>query len=90
MYVYVISRLGFIGVCFCIHLKTGGLKGLFSDLEMFALLVACLCHDLDHRGTNNAFQIKYVEIYQNQFYKTLNSWFGLIINKVYTYMYSPY
>ncbi|KAK8402170.1 hypothetical protein O3P69_001340 [Scylla paramamosain] len=23
-----------------------------------ALLVACLCHDLDHRGTNNSFQIK--------------------------------
>lgn len=22
------------------------------------LLVACLCHDLDHRGTNNAFQTK--------------------------------
>lgn len=23
-----------------------------------ALIVACLCHDLDHRGTNNSFQIK--------------------------------
>lgn len=29
-----------------------------SDLEMLGLLVACLCHDLDHRGTNNAFQTK--------------------------------
>ena len=29
-----------------------------QDLEIFGLLVACLCHDLDHRGTNNAFQTK--------------------------------
>ena len=26
--------------------------------KIFGLLVACLCHDLDHRGTNNAFQTK--------------------------------
>ena len=31
---------------------------LFSPEEKFALLVACLSHDLDHRGTNNSFQIK--------------------------------
>lgn len=29
-----------------------------TDLEIFGLLVACLCHDLDHRGTNNSFQTK--------------------------------
>ncbi|CAG0902241.1 unnamed protein product [Darwinula stevensoni] len=29
-----------------------------GDLECLALLIACLCHDLDHRGTNNSFQIK--------------------------------
>nr|CFW94219.1 Eka-cGMP gated channel beta 2 protein [Euperipatoides kanangrensis] len=29
-----------------------------SECECMALLVACLCHDLDHRGTNNTFQIK--------------------------------
>ena len=28
------------------------------QLQIFGLLVACLCHDLDHRGTNNAFQSK--------------------------------
>ncbi|XP_038046831.1 cGMP-specific 3',5'-cyclic phosphodiesterase-like isoform X4 [Patiria miniata] len=38
--------------------KTGGMSKVMSDLEAFALLVACLCHDLDHRGTNNAFQLK--------------------------------
>jgi hypothetical protein len=27
-------------------------------LQILGLLVACLCHDLDHRGTNNAFQTK--------------------------------
>ncbi|EDV22124.1 uncharacterized protein TRIADDRAFT_50691 [Trichoplax adhaerens] len=32
--------------------------GLLNDLEKLSLLVACLCHDLDHRGTNNAFQLK--------------------------------
>lgn len=30
----------------------------FDKLESFALVVACLCHDLDHRGTNNTFQSK--------------------------------
>lgn len=29
-----------------------------SDLEKLGLLIACFCHDLDHRGTNNAFQSK--------------------------------
>ncbi|BFZ22439.1 hypothetical protein BsWGS_25478 [Bradybaena similaris] len=29
-----------------------------TDNEILALIVACLCHDLDHRGTNNAFQQK--------------------------------
>lgn len=31
---------------------------VLGELETLALLVACLCHDLDHRGTNNSFQIK--------------------------------
>lgn len=39
-------------------LYTGELRPLFEDLEVFTLLVGCLCHDLDHRGTNNAFQVK--------------------------------
>ncbi|NP_001029121.1 sperm phosphodiesterase 5 [Strongylocentrotus purpuratus] len=37
---------------------TGKLRKLLTDLEIFALIVACLCHDLDHRGTNNTFQVK--------------------------------
>ncbi|XP_033757234.1 cGMP-specific 3',5'-cyclic phosphodiesterase-like isoform X2 [Pecten maximus] len=39
---------------------TGGLKPMFKDIEVLTLLVGCLCHDLDHRGTNNAFQVKVV------------------------------
>ena len=39
-------------------LKTGKMDRFMDDLEIFGLLVACLCHDLDHRGTNNAFQTK--------------------------------
>uniref|UniRef100_K1QIC6 Phosphodiesterase n=1 Tax=Magallana gigas TaxID=29159 RepID=K1QIC6_MAGGI len=39
-------------------LYTGGLIKKFEGLEVLGLLVACLCHDLDHRGTNNAFQVK--------------------------------
>ena len=45
---------------FCM-LKTGNLSSVFSDSEQLALLIACLSHDLDHRGTNNAFQAKYVK-----------------------------
>lgn len=37
---------------------TGEMHKLLSDIEIFALVVACFCHDLDHRGTNNAFQGK--------------------------------
>lgn len=39
-------------------LTTGHMREVQSDMEILALLVACLCHDLDHRGTNNSFQTK--------------------------------
>ncbi|XP_049803168.1 dual 3',5'-cyclic-AMP and -GMP phosphodiesterase 11-like isoform X2 [Schistocerca nitens] len=31
---------------------------IFGEIECLSLIIACLCHDLDHRGTNNTFQIK--------------------------------
>jgi len=34
------------------------MKNILDDLERLALLVGALSHDLDHRGTNNQFQIK--------------------------------
>jgi len=30
----------------------------FGEVEVLAMVIACLCHDLDHRGTNNKFQAK--------------------------------
>jgi cGMP-specific 3',5'-cyclic phosphodiesterase, invertebrate len=39
-------------------LTVGNYRNVFSDLEMLSLLIACICHDLDHRGTSNNFQIK--------------------------------
>jgi len=35
------------------------LKKIFTDEEKFCLVVACLCHDVDHRGTNNSFLIRF-------------------------------
>ncbi|XP_047126278.1 cGMP-dependent 3',5'-cyclic phosphodiesterase isoform X2 [Hydra vulgaris] len=38
-------------------LKSTKARDYLSDLEAFALLAASLCHDIDHRGTNNSFQV---------------------------------
>nr|XP_018671265.1 cGMP-specific 3',5'-cyclic phosphodiesterase isoform X2 [Ciona intestinalis] len=38
--------------------NTPGIDKAFNDREKFALVVACFCHDIDHRGTNNAFLIR--------------------------------
>ena len=33
-------------------------NGVFCrEIESFALFVACLCHDIDHRGTTNSYQV---------------------------------
>lgn len=37
-------------------LTAGQMNNVFTDLECFALLVGSICHDIDHRGTNNKFQ----------------------------------
>lgn len=42
-----------VGFCVVINCFTYS----FSDIELFALFVSCLCHDLDHRGTNNQYQV---------------------------------
>lgn len=38
-------------------LTTGGASELLTPLEIFSLMVAALCHDLEHPGLNNSFQI---------------------------------
>lgn len=44
--------------CSCVSPQTGKLKSYYTDLEAFAMVTAGLCHDIDHRGTNNLFQMK--------------------------------
>lgn len=39
---------------FCM-LKVGQMDNVLTDCERLALMVGCLCHDLDHRGVNNQF-----------------------------------
>jgi hypothetical protein len=37
--------------------KDSGLADVMAAIEMFAVLIGALCHDCDHRGCNNAFEI---------------------------------
>uniref|UniRef100_A0A914CD54 Phosphodiesterase n=1 Tax=Acrobeloides nanus TaxID=290746 RepID=A0A914CD54_9BILA len=43
--------------CYLI-LRMPDVVNALSELERFSLLVASLCHDIDHRGTTNAFQLQ--------------------------------
>ncbi|XP_055067755.2 dual 3',5'-cyclic-AMP and -GMP phosphodiesterase 11A isoform X2 [Misgurnus anguillicaudatus] len=47
-----------VSQCMFIMITTAGFQEVLTDTENLALMVGCLCHDLDHRGTNNAFQAK--------------------------------
>ncbi|TKS81966.1 Dual 3',5'-cyclic-AMP and -GMP phosphodiesterase 11A [Collichthys lucidus] len=47
-----------VSQCMFIMITTANFQDVLSDAEILALMVGCLCHDLDHRGTNNAFQAK--------------------------------
>ncbi|KXJ08803.1 cGMP-dependent 3',5'-cyclic phosphodiesterase [Exaiptasia diaphana] len=42
--------------CYLLY-KNTDMDSRLTDIEKLALFVSCLCHDLDHRGTNNAFQV---------------------------------
>ncbi|XP_060080047.1 uncharacterized protein LOC132559446, partial [Ylistrum balloti] len=42
---------------FCyVCMKNLKLSQYLEELEMFSLFTSCLCHDIDHRGTNNSYQ----------------------------------
>ncbi|KAM5306178.1 cGMP-specific 3',5'-cyclic phosphodiesterase isoform 2-T2 [Glossophaga mutica] len=41
--------------CMFAALKAGKIQSKLSDLEVLALLIAALSHDLDHRGVNNSY-----------------------------------
>ena len=38
--------------------KNTKIANSLQDIEKLGLIVGCLCHDLDHRGTNNMFQVE--------------------------------
>lgn len=42
--------------CYLLYKNTNVLKHL-DDVEALSLFVSCLCHDIDHRGTTNSFQV---------------------------------
>ncbi|ELU14020.1 hypothetical protein CAPTEDRAFT_109907, partial [Capitella teleta] len=43
---------------FCyLMFKNTQLLNYLDEIELFALFAACLCHDIDHRGTTNSFQV---------------------------------
>ncbi|XP_027894101.1 cGMP-specific 3',5'-cyclic phosphodiesterase isoform X2 [Xiphophorus couchianus] len=41
--------------CMFALLKSGRLQNNLNDVEILALMIATLCHDLDHRGVNNSY-----------------------------------
>ncbi|XP_013872930.1 cGMP-specific 3',5'-cyclic phosphodiesterase [Austrofundulus limnaeus] len=41
--------------CMFALLKSGRFQNNMNDLEILALMIATLCHDLDHRGVNNSY-----------------------------------
>ncbi|XP_050417227.1 cGMP-dependent 3',5'-cyclic phosphodiesterase isoform X1 [Patella vulgata] len=44
---------------FCyLLIKNLKLEEIVGDIQVFALFVSCLCHDIDHRGTTNSFQVE--------------------------------
>ncbi|TRY93296.1 hypothetical protein DNTS_010852 [Danionella cerebrum] len=47
-----------VSQCMFVMITTAGFQDVLTDTETLALMVGCFCHDLDHRGTNNAFQAK--------------------------------
>ncbi|CAB1352241.1 unnamed protein product [Coregonus sp. 'balchen'] len=52
-------RHGFnVGQTMFTLLTTGNLKRYYTDLEVMAMLTSAFLHDIDHRGTNNLYQVK--------------------------------
>ncbi|XP_046331739.1 cGMP-dependent 3',5'-cyclic phosphodiesterase-like isoform X1 [Haliotis rufescens] len=52
MHAYAVAHFCYLLV------KNLHLEKHLKEIEVFALFVACLCHDIDHRGTTNSFQVQ--------------------------------
>ncbi|XP_041418718.1 cAMP and cAMP-inhibited cGMP 3',5'-cyclic phosphodiesterase 10A isoform X2 [Xenopus laevis] len=48
-----------VTVSHCMYVILQNSQEIFTDLERKGLLVACLCHDLDHRGYSNSYLQKF-------------------------------
>ncbi|KAJ8248254.1 hypothetical protein GJAV_G00240050 [Gymnothorax javanicus] len=48
-----------VAVVHCMYAILQKTPGIFTELEKKGLLVACLCHDLDHRGYSNSYLQKF-------------------------------
>uniref|UniRef100_A0A7N6AWY5 Phosphodiesterase n=1 Tax=Anabas testudineus TaxID=64144 RepID=A0A7N6AWY5_ANATE len=48
-----------VTVAHCMYAILQKTSGMFTELEKKGLLVACLCHDLDHRGYSNTYLQKF-------------------------------
>ncbi|XP_006817553.1 cAMP and cAMP-inhibited cGMP 3',5'-cyclic phosphodiesterase 10A-like [Saccoglossus kowalevskii] len=46
-------------VAHCMYRMLDHEQEIFTELERQALIIACICHDLDHRGYTNQFMVKY-------------------------------
>uniref|UniRef100_A0A672MZX6 Phosphodiesterase n=1 Tax=Sinocyclocheilus grahami TaxID=75366 RepID=A0A672MZX6_SINGR len=48
-----------VTVAHCMYAILQKTTGIFTELERKGLLIACLCHDLDHRGYSNSYLQKF-------------------------------
>ncbi|XP_056903483.1 cAMP and cAMP-inhibited cGMP 3',5'-cyclic phosphodiesterase 10A isoform X1 [Takifugu flavidus] len=48
-----------VTVAHCMYAILQKTSGMFTELEKKGLLIACLCHDLDHRGYSNTYLQKF-------------------------------
>ncbi|XP_030234934.1 cAMP and cAMP-inhibited cGMP 3',5'-cyclic phosphodiesterase 10A isoform X1 [Gadus morhua] len=48
-----------VTVAHCMYAILQKTTGIFTELEKKGLLIACLCHDLDHRGYSNTYLQKF-------------------------------
>ncbi|XP_067380321.1 cAMP and cAMP-inhibited cGMP 3',5'-cyclic phosphodiesterase 10A isoform X2 [Channa argus] len=48
-----------VTVAHCMYAILQKTSGIFTELEKKGLLIACLCHDLDHRGYSNTYLQKF-------------------------------
>uniref|UniRef100_A0A672NV21 Phosphodiesterase n=1 Tax=Sinocyclocheilus grahami TaxID=75366 RepID=A0A672NV21_SINGR len=68
-------RHGFnVGQTMFTLLTTGKLKQYYTDLEVMAMITAGFLHDIDHRGTNNLYQVKSVDTTTSSTKASLGLW----------------